>query len=243
DIGRSADLLDDTLLHDRDAVGDAHRLLLVMGDHDGGDVELIQKLEQFSPKLLPQPRVEIAERLVEQEKTRFDDDGAGKGDSLLLASGQRFGPFAARRQEPNEIQSICNFRAYDRLAQTAHAQSERHVFIDAEMGEQGVILKENADVSVLRRDLCHIGAVDHDRPAARDDETSERPQAGCLAATRRPEKTKPFSDPDLKGYAIEYQLLTKADRQVPDCKIGSGVRLAAVRGAVESAEAEVLMHL
>jgi len=84
------------------------------------------------------------------------------------------------------------------------------------MRKQSVVLKENADVSLLRRDIRHIGTVDHDRPAARNDETGYRPQAGGLAATRRAEKTQPLADPDLKGDAIEYQLLAKPDSQSLD---------------------------
>jgi len=36
-----------------------------MGDHDGGDTELIEELEELSAQLLAQPRIEIAERLIQ----------------------------------------------------------------------------------------------------------------------------------------------------------------------------------
>ena len=40
DLARRVDLLDDALVHDRDAVGQRHRLDLVVGDVDRGDAEL-----------------------------------------------------------------------------------------------------------------------------------------------------------------------------------------------------------
>ena len=40
DLDRRADLLDAAAVHDDDAVGERHRLDLVVGDVDGGDAEL-----------------------------------------------------------------------------------------------------------------------------------------------------------------------------------------------------------
>ena len=50
-----------------DAVGDLHRLLLVVGDQDGGDVDLVVQAPQPRAQLGADLGVERAERLVEQQ--------------------------------------------------------------------------------------------------------------------------------------------------------------------------------
>ena len=73
-------------------VGQRHRLDLVMGDIDGAgrgaEVAVLQTWRSRSACLHPQRRVEIGERLVEQERRRLAHDGAADGDALALAAGK-----------------------------------------------------------------------------------------------------------------------------------------------------------
>ena len=91
DFLRRADLADAPLLHDDDAVGDDHRLFLVVGDVDRGDAELRLQPPQFEPHALAQLGVEIAQRLVEQQNLGLVDDGARQRHALLLAAAQHGG--------------------------------------------------------------------------------------------------------------------------------------------------------
>ena len=65
---RAADLDDLALVEDGDAVGERQRLLLVVGDEDGGDADLALDLLQLDLHLLAQALVERAQRLVEQQE-------------------------------------------------------------------------------------------------------------------------------------------------------------------------------
>ena len=66
-----------------------------MGHVDRGDAERLLKLADFAAHLDAQLRVEIGERLVEQQHLRLDDEGAGDGDALQLAARELMRPAIA----------------------------------------------------------------------------------------------------------------------------------------------------
>jgi hypothetical protein len=80
------DLLDAALVHHHHAIGDLERLLLVVGDEDARDIELVVEPAEPSPELLADLGVEGAERLVEQKHSRLDRERPGERDTLPLAA-------------------------------------------------------------------------------------------------------------------------------------------------------------
>ncbi len=66
-LHRAADLLDPAAVEDDDAVGERHRLGLVVGDIDHRRSEARVQARDLQPHLHAQRRVEIGERLVQQE--------------------------------------------------------------------------------------------------------------------------------------------------------------------------------
>ena len=91
DLRRRGDLHDLAVVHDRDAVGDRHRLLLVVRDDDEGQPELVLQVDQLELRLLAELLVERAERLVEEQHLRPLGDGAGERHALPLAAGELVG--------------------------------------------------------------------------------------------------------------------------------------------------------
>jgi hypothetical protein len=69
---RRADLLDFPLVHHHHLVGDLQGLLLVVGDEDAGDVNLVVQTAQPAAQLQAHLGVEGAEGLIEQEHLRLD---------------------------------------------------------------------------------------------------------------------------------------------------------------------------
>ncbi len=65
-VGR-ADLLEDTAIHHRDPVGQGERFVLVVGDQDRGVTSLALQVLQLTPGLLALGRVEMRQRLIEQQ--------------------------------------------------------------------------------------------------------------------------------------------------------------------------------
>ncbi len=77
-------------MHD-DAVGQRHRLDLVVGHEDHRGLHALVQLGEFDAGARAQAGVEVGERLVEQEGLGVADDGAADGDALALAAGELAG--------------------------------------------------------------------------------------------------------------------------------------------------------
>ncbi len=88
EIERLALLLDDAFAHDDDMVGHGHRLDLVVGHVDRGRMQPVVQRADFLAHVDAQRRIEVGQRLVEQERLRMADDGAAHGDALALATGK-----------------------------------------------------------------------------------------------------------------------------------------------------------
>ena len=88
ELHRRADLLDLAGVEHDDLVGQRHRLDLVVGDIDHRRLEPAVQLRDLQPRVDAQRRVEVGQRLVEQEQLRLAHDGAADGDALALAAGK-----------------------------------------------------------------------------------------------------------------------------------------------------------
>src|SRR5262245_28439200 len=97
-------LLDPAFVHEHDAVGDVHRLLLVVRDQDGGDVDVLVEPSKPGTELLSHPGVERAERLIEQKDFRLDGERAGKRHTLALPTRELPGVAFGEAEELNELE-------------------------------------------------------------------------------------------------------------------------------------------
>ena len=97
EFGRRRDLLHRAPVHDGDAARHGQRLVLVMGDDDEGDADILLKPCQFEPHLVAQFGIERRERLVEQQHLRPLDQRAGQRHALALAARHLVG--LARRRD------------------------------------------------------------------------------------------------------------------------------------------------
>ena len=72
DLLRRADLLDEAVAHDDDAVAQRHGLDLVMGDIDEGGVDLLAQLDDLRAHLVAELGVEVGELDLENQQTELD---------------------------------------------------------------------------------------------------------------------------------------------------------------------------
>jgi hypothetical protein len=86
-VGRG-DLLQLALPHDADPVGHRQRLLLVVGDEQGGGAEALLQDADLLAQLQAHLGVQGGQRLVEQQHPGLDGQRAGQRDALLLTAGQ-----------------------------------------------------------------------------------------------------------------------------------------------------------
>ena len=97
-VGR-AHLLQPSLVGDGDAVRQGHRLDLVVGDVDHGGAEALVQFLELDPHPRAQGRVEVAQRLVEQEDLGPPDDGTAHRHPLPLAARQLLGESIQQRSQ------------------------------------------------------------------------------------------------------------------------------------------------
>ena len=83
-----ADLIDEPLVHHGDAVRQGHGLFLIMGYIDHGVAELNVKALEIGPHVSPLSRVEVRDRLIQQEDTGFARERPGNSHQLLLTTAQ-----------------------------------------------------------------------------------------------------------------------------------------------------------
>src|SRR5947207_1919282 len=74
------------LAHDQLAACEDEGFGLIVGDEDGGEAEPARQAADLRLHGLAQLAVERAERLVEQQQARVEDDGASQRHALLLAA-------------------------------------------------------------------------------------------------------------------------------------------------------------
>ena len=91
------------MVHDRNLITDREALLLVMGDVDRGEAELLLQLTDLNTHLHTELRVEVTERLVEEHEIRLDNHRTGEGYTLTLSAGHLLRQAlleAVERQQP-----------------------------------------------------------------------------------------------------------------------------------------------
>ena len=123
-------------------------------------VELGEKPQQPSR----QARIDIAGRLVGEQKLRPHDEGAGNRGALLLAAGEHGRQNMHALAETDPVQKLHHLGAVARFLLAAHAQRKRDVFIGRQMVEQPEILKDDADPPPEAGDR---GFVEGERVAAK----------------------------------------------------------------------------
>ena len=122
---RRADLLGAALVHHHDAVGERHRLALVVRDQDGRRADGALDLAQLDLHLLAQLGVEVRQRLVEQQDLRPDHQRAGERHALLLAARELARKAAGELAEPDEVERLADALRALGGSDALHLEAER----------------------------------------------------------------------------------------------------------------------
>jgi len=188
DLARRARLLDAPTVHHRDAVAHGEGLFLVVRDEDERDPDVVLDRLQLDLQVLAEPRVQGAQGLVEEQDARREHERARERDALLLPTGELRGLAVLEALQANELEDPAHLALPVLLVKPLVLEPEGHVGGHVEVGEERVALKHRVDVPFVRRDLCHICAVQDDATARRLLEARDHPQRRRLAAARRPEQ-------------------------------------------------------
>jgi hypothetical protein len=185
---RCTDLLDVAVAHDGHAIAEREGFLLIVGDVDRRRAQPAMKPLQLGPHLEAEPRVEVRERLVEQEARRLADDRPSHRHPLTLPAGELAGlPI----QQVLDAQHRCGLP--DHLVDLApgpstELEAEGHVLASRQMGIEHVVLEDHGHVAILGRNVAHGPRADRDRPASDAFQPGDQPQRGGLATAGRPDQ-------------------------------------------------------
>ena len=153
------DLLDDALVHDRDAVGHRQRLVLVVRDVDERRLRAGLDRLELALHLAAELEVQGAERLVEEQRRGTVDERAGERDALLLAAGELRRAALVEALEPHDPQRLAHALGELSALDAAHPRAEGHVLGDRHMREQRVGLEDHVHVAARRRDVGDVLAA------------------------------------------------------------------------------------
>jgi hypothetical protein len=131
DFVRRADLLDLTLVHHQHAVGQFQGFVLVVGDEDARQMNLVVQAAEPLPQLLPHLGVERAERLIQQQHFRLDGQRPGQRHALPLSAGELVRIAMGHALQLHQFQKPHDL-VFDQVSGGAmfarpHPQPERHV--------------------------------------------------------------------------------------------------------------------
>ena len=210
----------DAVVHDHDAVGERHRLDLVVGDIDRGGLHHLVHALDLDPHLHAQLGVEVGQRLVEQKDLRVAHDGAAHRDALALAAGQRLRLAVQQLGDVENARRIVDALLDLVLGELAQLQPERHVLERRHVRVKRVILKHHGDVAVFRRQVVDDLAADID--VARGDflEARDHAQRGRLAAARWADQHDEFVVGDIEIDAAHRLDVVVALGHLTQCDFG-----------------------
>ncbi len=202
-------------VHDDDLVGDLDRLLLVVRDEDRRDVHLVVQPQQPLAQLLAHARVERAERLVEQQHLRLGRERARERHALPLAAGELRRIALAEPVELHELEQLVRrARAISAFGRSTDREPERDVVPHRHVLERRVVLEDEADAALLRRERRRLLAGDHDLAGVGRLEPRDHAQQRRLAAAARPEQRRQRAALDRDRDVVERHEVPEPLRDV-----------------------------
>ena len=125
-LGRRRALLEPPVAHHGDPVGDRQRLLLVVGDEQGGDAELLLQPADLLAQLVSRTLASSADSGSSSSSTRGRrGERAGQRDPLLLAAGQLVRVPVGLVGEADQLQQLRRPRAPRRRPRTLRIRSPK----------------------------------------------------------------------------------------------------------------------
>ena len=211
---RRADLLNEAVAHDDDAVAKRHGLGLVVGDVDERGIDLVAQLDDLGAHLVAEFGVEVGERLVHEEHLGAAHDGAADGDALALAAGERLRLAVEQGGDIEDLRGLADLLVDLGLRELLELERERHVLVNGHVGVKSIVLEYHGDVAVLGRHVVHALAVDE--KIARGDllQTGDHAQRCGFAAAGRTDEHDKFPVGDIQRELLHCNDALFGDLQV-----------------------------
>ena len=188
DVVGGADLLHFAVGHHAQPVAERHRLDLVVGDVDRRDGQFAVQPLQVAADLVAQLRVEIRQRLVEQERLRLAHQRAAHRDPLTLTAGELAGLAVEQLVDLQQLGRLADPPVDLGARRPALPQPVGQVAVHRHVRIQRVVLEHHRDVALAGRQAVDHRAADPDLARRRLVQPGQQSQRGALAAPRRPDE-------------------------------------------------------
>jgi hypothetical protein len=159
---------------------------VVVGHHHRGGAGLDEDPAQVVGEALPQPRVQGAERLVEQEQPGRGREGAGQRDTLPFAAGEGRRQPVRERREADEVEQVADPSVDLGPGGVTEPQRVGDVASHRQLGEELAVLEHQREAAAVGRRTAQVVALPGHR-ARGGLEAGDRAQQGGLARARGPE--------------------------------------------------------
>ena len=221
ELHRRADLLDPAVLQHDDAVGERHRLDLVVGDIDHRRRgHALLELGDLDAGGDAKRGVEVRQRLVEQEHLRVAHDGAADGDALALAARHRLGQAVEKFGELQDLGGLANAPVDLGLAFLGDLHAEGHVVVDGHMRIERIGLEHHGDAALRRRHVVDHLAGDLEFAGGDLLEPGDGPQQRRLSAARRADEDDELARFDVEVDAVQNVQIAVGLLDLPEGEIG-----------------------
>src|SRR5208282_2691340 len=203
ELERRADLRDRAAVEHDDLVGHGHRLDLVVGDVDHRRLQRVVQFADLDPHLHPERRVEIGERLVEQERLRLAHDRAPDGDALTLTARELARLAVEIVGQVQRRRRLAHLLLDDVGALSCHFKREGDVAAHAHMRIERIGLEHHGEPALRRADVGHILGVDQDLTGSDVLEPGDEAKERRLAAAGRAHEHRELAILDVEVDAVD----------------------------------------
>ena len=204
---RSSDLLEQTVVQNRNAVTHGQSFGLVVGHVHGGDAQLTLQRSNLGTGLDTQLGVQVGQRLIHEEDLRLTDNCTAHCHTLTLTTGKCL---RLTIQVGLQVEDACCFlNALSNLSLggACDLQCEAHVLANGHVRVQSVVLEDHCDVAVLRLYVGDVLIANEDTAGVHVFKTCEHSQGRGLATTGRTDENQEFTILDLKIELIDCWLV------------------------------------
>ncbi|MCY1239821.1 hypothetical protein D9M72_526360 [compost metagenome] len=160
------------------------------------------QLLDLGAHLRAQLRIEVRQRLVEQEDIRLAHDGAAHGDALALAAGKLRRPAFQQMAEIENGSRLVDTRLDVFGRAPGDLQRKAHVFGNRHMRIKRIGLEDHGDVAGARRQVVDLASADLDGSVADVLEAGDHAQRRRLATAGRADKRDELAVLDLEVDAV-----------------------------------------
>ncbi|KAG1255290.1 hypothetical protein G6F65_016700 [Rhizopus arrhizus] len=184
--------------HHRDAVGECHRLDLIVRDVDEGGLQRAVQALELHPHVRAQLGVQAGQRFVEQEQVGVAHHRAADGHALALSARQLIGLAVQHRFHAQQAGGAVHARAHFGHRHLLHAQRKADVLAHGHVRIQRDALEHHGHVAPVGRHLVHAPVGDADLTARGRVQPGDHVQRGGLAAAGRPEQHHELAVADVQ---------------------------------------------